>query len=62
MPSKYKPEIVVTDWFEGEPMAYRCSQCEQIFFPPEERSPEDGAAEVWVAFYEHIGEAHAEKN
>ena len=59
---KSKPELVVTCWFEGEPVGYRCSQCEQIFFPPEDRGPEDATAEVWAAFQEHIGEVHEEEN
>ena len=61
MASNDKPELVVTDWFEGEPIAYRCSQCEQVLFPPEDRSPEDAVAEVQAAFQEHIGEVHADQ-
>jgi uncharacterized OB-fold protein len=51
----------VTEWVKGEPMSYQCSQCGQIFLPPEDRDPKDAAEELLAAFHEHVGEVHAEK-
>jgi len=50
----------MTIWAKGEPMTYRCSQCEQMFLLPEDRGPKDAAAELWAAFQDHVAEVHAE--
>jgi hypothetical protein len=55
-----KPRLVMTG-DKGEPMAYRCSLCGQLFVLPDDRSPKDAAAELLAAFQEHVGEEHAEE-
>ena len=44
----------MTIWAKGEPMTYRCSQCDQIFLLPEDRGPKDAATELWAAFQDHL--------
>jgi hypothetical protein len=60
MQEKEKPQLVMTG-DKGEPMAYHCSVCGQLFLLPDDRSPKDAAAELLAAFQEHVGEEHAEK-
>jgi hypothetical protein len=56
-----KPELEVAEWAKGEPLAYKCSRCGQIFLLPDDRSPKDAAAELLAAFQDHVGEEHAEE-
>jgi uncharacterized OB-fold protein len=56
-----RPYLQITDAGDSEPMASRCSACGRVFLFPEDRNPEDAAAEVVAAFEEHVGEAHAEE-
>lgn len=55
-----KPRLVMTGWAKGEPMAYECSRCGQVFLLPEDRRPRDAVAELWAAFNDHVREVHAE--
>lgn len=61
MPSNEKPRLVVTDWVKGEPVAYRCSSCSQVFLLPDDRSAKEAAAELIAAFHEHVGEVHGDE-
>ncbi len=56
-----KTQPVLTGWGEGEPMTYKCSLCGRPFLFPEDRSPKEGAAELWAAFQEHVQEEHSEE-
>ena len=60
MQEEEKPQLVMTRG-EGEPMAYHCSLCGQLFLLPDDRSPRDAAAELLEAFREHVREEHAER-
>jgi hypothetical protein len=60
MQSHEKPHLVMTG-AKGEPIAYQCSACGQIFLLPEDRSPKDAAKELLAAFQDHVGEVHAEE-
>ena len=53
-----KPQLQIKPWKLGEAFVYRCSVCGQEFIAPEDRRPEEGMAELWAAFYEHIRECH----
>ena len=53
-----KPQLVITDWIRGEPIAYQCSLCGKKFLLPEDRSPKEGVAELFAAFNEHVTERH----
>lgn len=53
-----KPRLVLAIWANGEPLAYKCSQCCQEFLLPEDRTPKEGMAELWAAFQEHIEAVH----
>jgi hypothetical protein len=53
-----KPRLLLIPWVKGEPLAYRCSRCCQVFLLPEDRTPKEGAAEVWAAFWEHVDKEH----
>jgi len=59
MQTNEKPQLVMTG-AKGEPMAYHCSLCGQLFLLPDDRSPKDAAAELFAAFQEHVGEEHAQ--
>jgi hypothetical protein len=39
---------------KGEPMAYHCPLCGQLFLLPEDRDPEQAAAELLAAFHGHV--------
>ena len=56
-----KPQLRMTRWVKGEPMAYECSLCGQTFLLPEDRPPKQGAAEVWAAFNDHVRREHPER-
>ena len=56
-----RPTLVTTNWLCGEAIAYKCTLCDQIFLPPEDRSPKEATAEVMDAFKEHLHERHGEK-
>jgi hypothetical protein len=60
MQANEKPHLKMTG-AEGEPMAYHCSLCGQLFLLPDDRSPKDAAAELLAAFQEHVGEEHAQE-
>jgi hypothetical protein len=53
-----KPHLTMKPWVEGQPLLYKCSLCEQAFVFPEDRSPKEGAAEVWAAFLDHVKKEH----
>jgi hypothetical protein len=55
-----KPCLVLTCWVRGKPFAYKCSRCGQSFLFPEDRTPKEGASELWAAFKEHVQEEHPE--
>ena len=57
---KEKPRLVMTG-AKGEPMAYECSLCGQLFLLPGDRSPKEAAAELMAAFQEHVQAEHAEE-
>jgi len=57
---KEKPRLVMTG-AKGEPMAYECSLCGQLFLLPDDRSPKEAAAELMIVFQEHVREEHAEE-
>jgi hypothetical protein len=56
-----KPRLVLTTWTKGEPLAYQCSRCGQVFIPPEDRDPKDAAIELQTAFQDHLREEHADE-
>jgi hypothetical protein len=58
MNSSEQPRLVVTEWAKGEPVAYQCSLCGQIFLLPDDRIPKEAAAELLAAFHQHVGEEH----
>lgn len=58
MSSSEQPRLVVTEWVKGEPVAYKCSLCGQLFLLPDDRTPKEAAAELVAAFHEHLGEEH----
>ena len=60
MQANEKPHLVMTG-AKGEPLAYHCSLCGQLFLLPDDRSPKDAAVELLAAFQEHVGEEHSEK-
>lgn len=60
MQANEKPHLVMTE-DKGEPMAYKCSLCGQLFLLPDDRSPKEAAAELLAAFQEHVGEEHAQE-
>ena len=51
---------MMTPWVKGQPMVYKCSLCQQPFVLPDDRSPKEGATEVWAAFLDHVKEEHAQ--
>jgi hypothetical protein len=53
-----KPALAITHWAQGIPTAYACSECGQMFLPPEDRSPQEGTVELQAAFAEHVSEEH----
>ncbi len=55
------PRLVVTAGAKGEPLAYQCSRCGQLFLLPEDRDPKDAAVELRAAFQDHLGEEHADE-
>ena len=55
---KEKPRLLMTG-AKGEPMAYECSLCGQLFLLPDDRSPKEAAAELMIVFQEHVREEHA---
>ena len=58
MNSNEQPRLVAAGWVKGEPMAYRCSLCGQIFLLPDDRTPKEAPAELRAAFHQHVGEEH----
>jgi hypothetical protein len=58
MQANEKSHLVMTG-AKGEPVAYHCSLCGQLFLLPDDRSPKDAAAELVAAFQEHVDEEHA---
>lgn len=56
-----KPTLVLPPRIKGEPYSYACSQCGQPFLLPEDRTPEQGMAELWAAFQQHVKTEHAER-
>jgi hypothetical protein len=52
--------LVLTCWVRGQPFFYQCSQCGRLFVLPEDRTPKEGASELWAAFKEHVQEEHPE--
>jgi hypothetical protein len=61
MSSSEKPRLEVTEWVRGEPVAYKCSRCGQIFLLPDDQSPKEAAAELLAAFHDHVGEVHGDE-
>jgi hypothetical protein len=59
MEPKEKPRLVEATWVTGEPFAYLCSRCRQVFLLPEDPDPKNAAIELLAAFQEHLGEEHA---
>lgn len=55
-----KPHLVMDCWVRGEPLAYKCSRCGLPFLLPEDRTPREGASELWAAFKQHIQKEHPE--
>jgi hypothetical protein len=55
------PILVVTEWAKGEPIAYKCSACGQVFLLPDDRTPKEATDELLAAFHEHLGEVHADE-
>lgn len=55
-----EPRLVLTCWVRGEPFFYKCARCGQAFLLPEDRTPKEGALEVWAAFKEHVQQEHPE--
>jgi hypothetical protein len=53
---------VLTDWVKGEPLAYKCSLCGQVFLLPDDRNPKEGVAELWAAFRDHVQAQHPEEH
>jgi hypothetical protein len=61
MAASENPSLVVTEWVKGEPIAYKCSGCGQVFLLPDDRGPKEAAAELLAAFREHLGEVHGDE-
>lgn len=61
MSSREQPRLVPTEWVKGEPTAYKCSLCCQIFLLPDDRSPKEAVVELQAAFHEHVGEEHGDE-
>jgi hypothetical protein len=58
-----RPQLVISPWVKGEPIAYRCSVCGRIFLLPEDRNAKEAMAELWATFGDHVREVHvAETN
>lgn len=60
MNSSEQPRLLVTEWVKGEPIAYQCSRCGQVFLLPDDQTPKEAAAELLGAFREHVREEHDE--
>jgi hypothetical protein len=58
--NRTNPRLILNASLRGEHFAYQCSRCGQLFRLPEDRSPKDGAIELWAAFKEHVEEEHRE--
>ena len=61
------PTLVVTDHVAGTPIAFKCSDCDEVFFPPPAPrgargarpwTPEEARAKLAGEFQEHIDKAH----
>ena len=57
-----KPELVLTEWLKGEPIAYKCSRCGRMFLLPENLNSKEGVAKLWMAFQEHIRDEHPDQH
>jgi len=55
-----KPHLVMIA-AKGEPMAYQCSVCGQLLLLPDDKPPNEAAAELLAAFHEHVAEEHTEE-
>jgi len=54
------PQLILYDLDTVEPLTYRCSTCGQMFLLPEDRTPKEAVAEMWIAFKDHVRESHPE--
>jgi len=58
------PTLVVADHVAGAPIAFTCSDCDEVFFPPPAPrgarpwTPEEARAKLAGQFQEHIDKTH----
>jgi hypothetical protein len=58
------PTLVVADPVAGTPIAFKCSDCDKVFFPPavprgaRPWTPEEARAKLAGEFQDHIDKAH----
>jgi len=53
------PELIVIDRIAGTPVAWRCSQCREVFSMPGKFSTEERRRKVNVEFKDHLRRHHA---
>lgn len=52
-------ELIVVDKIDGNPVAWRCSQCRQVFSIPGKLTAEERRRKVKVEFKAHARKAHS---
>ena len=53
------PELIVIDRIDGTPVAWRCSQCREVFSMPGKFTTEERHNKVNAEFKAHLRRAHA---
>ena len=58
------PTLILADHVAGAPIAFKCSDCDEVFSPPpvprgaRPWTPEEARAKLAAQFQEHVDKAH----
>jgi hypothetical protein len=55
-----RTQLVLSLWMRGEPVYYRCSACDQIFIPPEDRTAKEAMIDLMAAFAQDVSDEHSD--
>jgi hypothetical protein len=53
-----KPQLIVSVSGKAQPVNYVCSMCQRVFPLPNERSPKEVMAAIYLRFKRHVEQEH----
>lgn len=60
--ARYMPQLVVTEKIDGNPVAWRCSDCSKNFSARGKLSSQERIKKVSAEFKSHVEESHKDKS